>query len=60
MKILEETENFDRRLNKSGRITGQVQKILLESGEEVRHAQCLKLDSSVCKTRYFGFDRTDN
>jgi hypothetical protein len=38
MKILEETENFDRRLNKSGRITGQVQKILLESGEEVRHA----------------------
>jgi hypothetical protein len=44
----------------SGWITEQVQKTLLESGEKVGHIQCLKPYSPVCKTRYSGFDRTEN
>jgi hypothetical protein len=48
------TENFDRRPNKSGRITEQGRKILLESGEEAEHIRCPKLNSPVYKTRLTG------
>jgi hypothetical protein len=44
----------------SGRITGQVQKTLLESDEEAKHIQCPKPDSPVCKTGYSNFDRIDD
>jgi hypothetical protein len=37
------------------RITGQVQKTLLESDEEVGHIRCPKLEYPVCKT-----DRRDD
>jgi hypothetical protein len=59
MKILVKTENFDRRLDKSGRITGQVPKTLLEPEKRTGHVWCPKPDSPVCQTGYSGFDRID-
>jgi hypothetical protein len=44
----------------SGMITGQVRKTLLEFGEKAEHIRCPKMDNSVCKTGYSGFDRTEN
>jgi hypothetical protein len=44
----------------SGRITGQVRKTLLKFGEKAEHIRCPKMDNSVCKTGYSGFDRTEN
>jgi hypothetical protein len=44
----------------SRQITRQVRKSLLESSEGARHIRCRKPDSSVCKTGYSGFDRTEN
>jgi hypothetical protein len=60
MKILIQIEIFAERPDMSGQITRQVQKNLLESGEEARHIRCPKLDNPVCKTGYSGFDRTEN
>jgi hypothetical protein len=60
MKILIQNEFFDERPDMSGQITGQVQKSLLESGEEAEHIRTPKPDSPVCKTRYSGFDRMEN
>jgi hypothetical protein len=51
MKILIKLRIFAERLDMSGQITGQVQKSLLESGEEARH-MCSKLDSLICKTEH--------
>jgi hypothetical protein len=48
MKILVETEKFDRRLDKFGGITGQVQKTLLEPGE--KGWTCLVLTGQITET----------
>jgi hypothetical protein len=46
-KILIQIGIFAGRTDMSGRITGQLRKTLLESGEEARHVQCPKPDSPV-------------
>jgi hypothetical protein len=46
MKILVQTKNFDRRPDKFGRITGQVRKSLLESGEKGGKYPLSKIDQS--------------
>jgi hypothetical protein len=51
MKILNEIEIFDRRSDKSGRITGLVQKTLLESRE--------RPDKSSVQTRIVQFAKPD-
>jgi hypothetical protein len=60
VKIFIEDEIFDRRPDKSGRITGQVRKTLLEPVRRVGHVRCQKPDRSVCKTGYSHFDRMEN
>jgi hypothetical protein len=60
MKILIQIEIFAERPDMSGHITEQVQKSLLESGEETGHIRYPKLDCPIYKTGYFGFDRTEN
>jgi hypothetical protein len=55
VKILIQKEIFAEKPDMFGRITGQVRKTLLESGEEVRHIQCPKPNTLICKT-----DRTGN
>jgi hypothetical protein len=47
MKILIQNEIFDEMLDMFEKITGQVRKSLLESGEEAGHIRCPKPDSPV-------------
>jgi hypothetical protein len=44
----------------SGRITGQIWKSLLESGEGAGYIRCPKLNIPVCNTGYSSFDRAEN